>query len=63
MTCGGIFSKYFAANLLENLTVKNLENRLRINKSYHHVFGVSLFWNTGIFCIVTSKKVGCVVLL
>ena len=29
--CGGIFSKCFAANLLENLTVKNLENWLRIN--------------------------------
>ena len=29
---GGIFNKYFAANLLENLTVKKFENRLRINR-------------------------------
>jgi len=26
----GIFNKYFAANLLENLTLKICENRLRI---------------------------------
>ena len=32
MRCGGIFNKHFAANLLENLTVKKFENRLRINR-------------------------------
>jgi len=32
MRCGDIFNKYFAENLLENLTVKNFKNRLRINK-------------------------------
>jgi len=32
MWCGGIFNKYFAVNLLENLTVKNFENWLRINR-------------------------------
>jgi len=30
--CSGIFNKYFAANLLDNLTVKNHENPLRINR-------------------------------
>jgi len=28
MRCGGIFSKHFAANLLENRTVKTFENQL-----------------------------------
>ena len=32
MRCGDIFNKYFAENLLENLTVKNFKNRLRINR-------------------------------
>jgi len=29
--CGGIFNKYLAANVLENLIAKIIENRLRIN--------------------------------
>jgi len=32
MRCGGIFNKHLVANLLENLTVKFFENRLRINR-------------------------------
>ena len=32
MTCGEIFNKHFAANLLQNLTVKQFENLLRINR-------------------------------
>ena len=30
--CSGIFSKYFAATLLDNLSVKNFKNRLIINR-------------------------------
>ena len=32
MKRGGIFNKSLAANLLENLTVKKIVNRLRINR-------------------------------
>ena len=31
--CGGILSNQFAANLLENLPVKKIENRLRFDKN------------------------------
>jgi len=30
--CGGIFNKYFIANFLENLSVKNFENRLKFDE-------------------------------
>ena len=40
MRCGGIFNTYFAANLLENLTVNFFENWFRINRVYHRKFGV-----------------------
>jgi len=32
MRCGGVFNKYFPANLLKNLTVKKCENLFRINR-------------------------------
>jgi len=42
MKYGWIFNKYFAENLLENLTVK----KRKTVENYHQQFGVSLFWNT-----------------
>jgi len=46
--CGdGIVSNHFIAIFLENLSVKNFENRLRFSQSYCHELGVSLFcWDT-----------------
>jgi len=48
MRCGGIFNKYSAANVLENLTVKNFENRSRINTDTA-VSLVSLFLEPGVY--------------
>jgi len=40
MKYGWIFNKYFAENLLENLTVKK---KWKTVENYHQEFGVSLF--------------------
>ena len=46
--CGGIFNKYFAANLRESLTVKYFQNLLRNNR-VTTISLVSFFWNTGVY--------------
>jgi len=46
MRCAGIFNKYFAANLLDNLTVK-MWNRLRINR-FTAMSLVSAFFERGV---------------
>ena len=39
----GIFNKYFAANLLDNLTMRTWWKSVENEQSYRHEFGVSLF--------------------
>ena len=45
MRCSEIFNKYFPANLPENLTVKNFENLLRINRVTATSLVSPCFWN------------------
>jgi len=52
MLCGGIFSKYFATNLLDNLIVKKIENRLRINGVTAVRLMSFLFGNMVYICVV-----------
>jgi len=56
MRCSEIVNKFLAANLLENLTVKKIENRPRINR-VTAVSLVSPFFGTRCTLLSNSEKV------